>query len=225
MAGIPIEPEGPPRAEVFAERAAELTPEDASDAVRARIAEVAAHARRRAERQWNKQQSEASVAALEWAQKNAGVSLLKMPSEIRDWLALDQWIGLETLYIEGRLRTDHNLFERLDRLMIYQPGAFAGTNLGRHRLSLDDDDHARFAGAQKAIAEGTPDPAFVRYRRARLDADRTMEAKGIDTDGPVAVTVRADIRDGLHSFEAIEGHPPNGEDIAATAAALAGAGT
>ncbi|TAJ38430.1 MAG: hypothetical protein EPO55_15675 [Reyranella sp.] len=55
MAGIPIEPAGPPGAEVFAERAAELTPDDASDEVRAGIGQVAAFAQRRAERQWQKQ--------------------------------------------------------------------------------------------------------------------------------------------------------------------------
>ncbi|MDP1961687.1 MAG: hypothetical protein Q8K93_05740 [Reyranella sp.] len=218
MAGIPIDPAGLPGAEVFAERAAELTPDDASDEVRARIAEVATFAQRRAERKWQKKQAEAGVAALEWARKNAGTSLLKMPADIRDWLAPDQWTGLETLYINGRLRTDRDLFERLDRQMIYQPGAFVGIDLDRHRLSLDGEDQARFADAQKAIAEGTTDPAFVRYRRARLDADRTLEGKGIDTDGPEAVAVRVDIRDGLHSFEALEGRPPNGEDIAAIVA-------
>jgi hypothetical protein len=63
MAGIPIEPAGPPGADVFQERAAELTPEDASEEVQARIAEVATFAQRRAERRWNKQQAEAGVAA------------------------------------------------------------------------------------------------------------------------------------------------------------------
>jgi len=141
-----------------------------------------------------------------------------MPSDIRDWLAPDQWRGIEAFYIEGRLRTDRDLFERLDRQMIYQPDAFAGVDLDRHRLLLDDEDRAHFAAAQKVIADGTQDPAFIRYRRARLDADRTLEAKGIDTDDSVAATVRKDIRDGLHSFEAIEGQPPNGEDIAAIVA-------
>jgi hypothetical protein len=218
MAGIPIKPAGPPSAEVFAERAAELTPDDASDAVRAGIAEVAAHAQRRAERQWHKQQSEAGVAALDWIGKNPGRSFLAIPPEIRDWLAPDQWRGLEALLVDGRLRTDGDLFERLDWQMIYQPDTFAAVDLDRHRLSLDDANHAYFAGVQRAIAEGTSDPPFVRYRHARFAADRALETKGIDTESPVAVTVRAHIRDGLHSFEAIEGHPPNGEDIAAIVA-------
>lgn len=50
-------------------------------------------------------------------------------------------------------------------------------------------------------------------RRARLDADRTLEAKGIDTDGPDARVVRANVRNRLGNFDAIEGRPPNGQDI------------
>lgn len=213
MAGIPIEPEGPPGAEVFEERAAELTPEDASDEVRAGIAQVAAFAQRRAERQWQKQQSDAGVTALEWAWENAGASLLKMPADIRDWLAPDQWRGLEAFYIDGRLRTDRDLFERLDRQMIYQPDSFAGVDLARHRLSLDDEDHARFVAAQKIIVGGRLDPGHVRYDWLRRGIDRTLDARGIDADGPEAVEARASARDRLDSFEAIEGRAPNREDI------------
>ncbi|MDP2378186.1 hypothetical protein [Reyranella sp.] len=213
MAGIAIEPAGPPGAEIFEERAAELTPEDVSDEVRAGIAQVAAFAQRRAERQWQRQQAAAGVAALDWFGKNPGRSLLAIPPDIRDWLGPDQRSGLETLFIEGRLRTDVDLFERLDRQMVYEPSAFAGIDLDRHRLSLDDEDHARVDGAQKAIAKRASDLAFIRYRRARLDADRAMEAKGIDTDGPEARLVRVNMREQLSGFEAIEGRPPNGQDI------------
>jgi hypothetical protein len=108
MAGIPIEPAGPPGAEVFAERAAALTPEDASDEMRARIGQVAAFAQRRAERQWQKQQAEVGIAALDWIGKNPDGSFLAMPTDIRDWLAPDQWRGLETFCIEGRLTTDRD---------------------------------------------------------------------------------------------------------------------
>jgi hypothetical protein len=213
MAGIPIEPAGPPGADVFQERAAELTPEDASAEVRAGIAQVATFAQHRAERRWNKQQAEAGVTALDWLGKNPSRSFLAIPPDIRDWLAPDQWHGLEALFIEGRLRTDGDLFERLDRLLVYEPGTFAALDLDRHRLSLDDGDHARFADAQKAIAEGTMDPALVRYRRARLDADRTMEAKGIDTDGPESRLVRANVRDQLQAFSFLEGREPGISDI------------
>ncbi|MDP1841257.1 MAG: hypothetical protein Q8N31_10740 [Reyranella sp.] len=215
LEGIPIEPAGPPDLTVFEDRAAELTPEDASDEVRAGIAQVADHAHRHAERQWNRQQAEAGVAAFDWVGKNPGRSVLAIPPEIRDWLAPDQWQGLEALLIEGRLRTDSDLFERLDWQMIYAPDAFAGADLDRRRLSLDDEDHARFAAAQKAIGEGRIEPDLARYDRMRRGIDRALEALNIDAHGPVAAKVRAHARDRLDGFEQIEGRPPNGADIAA----------
>ena len=213
MEGIPIEPAGPPDAEAFAERAAELTPEDASEEVRGRIGQVAAFAQHRAERQWNKQQAEAGVAAFDWLGKNPGGSFLAIPPEIRDWLAPDQWRGIETFAIEGYLKTDGDLFERLDRLLVYEPDSFAAVDLDRHRLSLDDEDHDRFTAVQKAMAEGRIDPDLARYDRMRRGIDRAVKALGIDADGPAAVKVRADARDRLKSFEVIEGRPPNGRDI------------
>ncbi|MDP1966524.1 MAG: hypothetical protein Q8K93_30505 [Reyranella sp.] len=213
MAGIPLEPVGPPGAEIFAERAAELTPDDASDEVRAGIAQVAAFAQRRAERQWQRQQAEAGVAALDWLGKNPGRSLLAIPPDLRDWLAPDQWHGLEALFIEGRLRTDGDLFERLDQLLVYEPDSFAALDLDRHRLSLDDEDHARFAGTQKAIAEGRVDPGHVRYDWLRRGIDRALEAQGIDTDSSEAVKVRADARDRLQAFSSVEGREPGINDI------------
>ncbi len=213
MAGIPIDPAGPPEAEVFAERAAALTPENASDEVRAGIGQVAAFAQRRTERQWQKQQTEAGIAALDWIGKNPGESVLAMPSDIRDWLAPDQWRGLEALQTEGRLTTDGNVFERLDQQMVYEPDRFATVDLDRRRLSLDDKDHERFASVQKTISDGASDSALVRYRRARLDADRAMEAKGIDASGPGARAIRANVRNRLGSFETIEGRAPVGTDI------------
>ncbi|MDP2378498.1 hypothetical protein, partial [Reyranella sp.] len=213
MLGIPIEPAGPPGADVFESRAAELTPEDANDEVRAGIAQVAAFAQRRAERQWQKNQTEAGVAALDWFGKNPGRSFLAIPPDIRDWLAPDQWHGLETLFIEGRLKTDDDLFERLDRLLVYEPDSFAALDLDRHRLSLDDDDHARFVGGQKVIVEGRLDPNHVRYDWLRRGVDRVLKTQGVDTDSPEAAKVRAGARDRLKSFEAIEGGPPTGRDI------------
>ena len=208
LAGIPIEPAGPPGAEVFAERAAELTPEDANDEVCARIGQVANFAQRRAERQWEKQQSEAGVAALDWIGKNPEASVVTLPPDIRDWLAPDQWRGLEALQVEGRLKTNGDLFERLDRQMVYEPDRFAALDLDRYRLSLDHEDRARFASAQKAIADGRLDPRYVRYDWLRRGIDRTLKTQGIDSDGPDAVQVRADARDRLKSFETIEGRVP-----------------
>ncbi|MSP75777.1 MAG: hypothetical protein EXR12_06545 [Rhodospirillaceae bacterium] len=213
MAGIPIEPAGPPGLDIFEQRAAELTPEGVSDNMRARIADVAAFAQRRAERQWNKQQAGAGIAAFDWIGKNPDASLVTLPSEIRDWLVPDQWRGIETLAVEGRLKTDGDLFERLDRLLVYEPDSFAAVDLDRHRLSLDDEDQARFAAAQKAIAEGWIDPDLARYDRMRRGIDRAVKALGIDAEGPEAADARADARDRLDGFETSEGRAPNGEDI------------
>ena len=213
MEGIPIEPAGPPGAEVFESRAVELTPDDATDEMRARIAQVAAHAHRHAERRWSRRQAEAGVAALDWVGKNPGRSFLASPPEIRDWLAPDQWRGLEALLIEGRPRTDRDLFERLDRQMVYEPARFAALDLDRYRLSLDDEDHARFVGGQKAIVEGRVDPGHVRHDWLRRGIDRALKVLGIDTEGPEAADARADARDQLDGFEAIEGRAPNGQDI------------
>ncbi len=213
MAGIQLEPAGPPGVDVFESRATELTPHDATDEVRAHIAKVAEHAHRHAERQWQKQQAEAGVAALDWIGKNPDRSFLAIPPEIRDWLAPDQWHGLETLQIEGRLTTDGDLFELLDRQMIYEPDTFATADLDRYRLSLNDEDRARFAGVQKAIVAGRIEPDLVRYDRMRRDIDRALKVLDIDADGPAAAKVRADARDRLKGFEVIEGHAPNGKDI------------
>jgi hypothetical protein len=136
-----------------------------------------------------------------------------MPPEIRDWLAPDQWRGLEILAIEGRLKTDGDLFEQFDRQMVYQPEAFAVVDLDRYRLSLDDEDHARFVGGQKAIVEGRLEPSHVRYDWLRRGIDRTLKTSGIDTDGPVAAKVRAEARNELDSFEPIEGRAPVGADL------------
>ncbi len=67
-------------------------------------------------------------------------------------------------------------------------------DLDRHRLSLDDADHARFAAAQKAIAEGVTDPAFARYSLARLDIDRALEEVGLGSGSPGSGDIHADMR-------------------------------
>gem|GEM_PF-1095278 len=213
LATLPLDPTAPPALDAFAARTEALTPEDATDEVRARLGELASYAQRRAERQWHRRQAEAGIAALEWLQRKPTGSWLGLPPEVRDWLVPDQVRGLETLLIDGRLRTDSALFERLDRQMVYEPDGFAARDLDRHRLSLDDEDHARFAGAQKAIAEDRIDPAQARWVHTRIGVDRALKAKGIDLDGPAAVKARAGARDQLAAFEAIEGRPPVGADL------------
>ena len=213
LQALPLDPAAPPALDPFSARIAELTPEDATDGVRGRLGELASHAQRRAERLWNRRQAEAGVAALDWLKQNPDASPLFLPSETREWLASDQFDGLKTLEQRGRLFTDPDLYWRLDRLSIYEPAAFATLDLDRHRLSLDDKDHEHFAGRQKAIADGTTDPAFARYDWVHRGIDHALGAAGIDTDSPAAAKARVDARDHLASFEAIEGRPPLGADL------------
>ena len=213
MAGIPLDPAGPPGPEVFWERAAELTPEDASDDMRARIAEVAAFAQRRAERQWRKQQSAASVAALDWLEKHPDTSLAALPWEVRDWLAPDQWDALNRAAIAGRVETDPEVYDLVDRWAVYRPHELAEVDLDRYRLLLDDRDYGRLGAAQQARAEGRTDVAQLRWAHTRVGVDRALDAIGVDTDSPEAITARAEARDWLDSFEAIEGRAPVGSDL------------
>ena len=213
LKALPLDPAAPPPLDAFSARIAELTPEDATDGVRGRLNELASHAQRRAERQWNRRQAEAGIAALDWLRQNPEASSLFLPSETREWLANDQRDGLRTLEQQGRLLTDPELYERLDRQIVYEPEAFAALDLDRHRLALDDGDFERFIAAQKAIAEGADDPAFARHLWARLGVDRALDRDGIDTASGEAIDILAAVRQRLDSFDAIEGRPPNSGDI------------
>ena len=213
LSALPLDPTAPPTLDAFTAHAVELTPGDATDGMRARLGEVAAHAQRRAERQWHRRQAEAGIAALDWLNENPDLSSLFLPEKVRAWLASDQFDGLKTMEQRGRLFTDPDLYWRLDRLSVYEPEAFAALDLDRHRLSLDDKDHEHFAGRQKVIADGTPDPAFARYDWVYRSIDHTLGAAGIDIDSPAAAKARADARDHIASFEAIEGRPPLGADL------------
>lgn len=213
LSALPLAPAAPPALEAISEHIAGLTPGDATEHVRGRIGELAVHAQRRAERQWHRQQAEAGVAALDWLKQNPDASSLFLPEEVREWLAADQLDGLMTLEQRGRLVTDPDLFERLDWQSVYEPEAFAALDLDRHRLSLDDRDHARFAATQKAMAKNTTDPVIARQRLARIGVDRALASQGIDTESTEAADIRADMRDRLDDFEIVEGRPPNGQDI------------
>lgn len=213
LAGLPLDPAAPPAMEAFVARAAELSSADAAAPVRARLGDLAAHAQRRAERQWHRRQAEAGISALQWLRENPDQSRLQLSPNVRDWLASDQIDALRARERTGHFVTDSDLFEQLDRQMVYEPDIFAVLNLDRHRLSLDDRDHARFAAAQKAIAESASDHALARYRLARLSVDRALEQSGIDSSSSEAAEIRSGIRDRLESFEAVEGRPPRGADI------------
>jgi len=213
LAGIPIEPAGPPGPEIFESRAAELTPDDATDEMRAGIAKVAEHAHRHAERQWNRQQAEAGVAAFDWVagRTPAGRSWRSRRRSATGWHPTS---GGASMFSSSRAASGPTAtFERLDWQMIYQPGAFASADLDRYKLSLDDEDHARFAGAQKAIIEGRIEPALVRYDRLRRGIDRALQVQGVEADGAEASEARVDARNRLDGFEVIEGRAPKGVDI------------
>ena len=216
LLALPLDPATPPALDAFNARIAELTPEDATDGVRGRLGELASHAHRRAGLQWNRRQAEAGVAALDWLNENPGLSSLFLPEKVRAWLASDQFDGLKTMEQRGRLVTDPDLFERLDRQMVYEPEVFATLDLNRHRLSLGDADYERFAAVKKVIAEGAPDPAFARHRQARIGVDRALQERGIDVESFDAADIRAEMRDLLDGFETVEGRPAAGADIDST---------
>ena len=216
LSALPLDPAAPPALDAFSARIAELTPEDTTEGVRARLGELASHAQRRAERQWQKRKAEAGIAALDWLKQNPNASSLFLPDEVRAWLAPDQLDGLGILEEKGGLVTDPDLFERLDRQMVYEPEVFAALDLNRHRLSLGDADHERIVAPQKAIVEGATDPAFARYRLARLGVDRSLEHGGIDSSRLEPAEFRARMGDRLDNFEVMESQPPNGPDIDST---------
>ena len=212
LATLPLDPTAPPALDVFTTRTTELTPEDATDEVRGRLGELALHAQRRAERQWHRRQAEAGIAALDWLKQNPDASSLFLPDEVHEWLAPDQLDGLRTMERRGRFLTDPDLFWRLERLSVYEPEAFAALDLDRHRLSLDDADHARLVGWQKAIAEDAADPAFARHLWARIGLDRALQERGISTESPDAADIRIEMSDLLDNSEAVEGRSATGDD-------------
>jgi hypothetical protein len=150
---------------------------------------------------------------LDWLNRNPEASLLRLPWEVRDWLAPDQWDGLVDAATNGWVRTDPDTYERLDRHAVYRPQEFAGVDLGRYRLLLDDGDYGRLVAVQQTRAEGRTDLAQIRWSHTRVGIDRALDAKGIDTTGTEAIAVRAEGRDRLDGFEAVEGRPPVGADL------------
>jgi hypothetical protein len=213
LAAIPLDPRAPPTAEAFTDLAAALAGDEASDAMKARLSQVAAFALRRAERQWQKKQGEAAVAAHRWLGENPDTPTELMPGGVREWLSPEQQRGLRTAVEAGRVQTDGDLFDRLDRLAVYKPGEFAGLDLSLHRLRLDDDDFEFFARIGTSIAEGVPDATFVRHRRLHIAADTALSSAGIDVDGTQANGIRSALRDELRDFEVLEGRTPSGHDI------------
>lgn len=176
MAAMELDPAAPPVAAAFENRAAELMPGDAPTELRERLVQVVAHAQRRATRQWDKKQGQAGVAALAWLQQNPDVPPTALPQDVRAWLAPDQQLGLAIAAEAGHVITDPELYDRLDRLAVHDPKAFAEIDLDRHALSLDQQDFRRLSEIRKAVIEGRPDPDHLRWAQARLGVERALGA-------------------------------------------------
>lgn len=174
LAAIELDPAAPPSADAFESRAAELMPDDAPAKLRERLVQVVAHAQRRATRQWDKKQGQAGVAALAWLQQNPEVPPTALPQDVHAWLAPDQQLGLAIAAEAGHVVTDPELQERLDRLAVHDPKAFAETDLGRYALSLDEHDYRRLSEIRKAVIEGRSDPDHLRWAQARLGVERAL---------------------------------------------------
>lgn len=176
LAAMKLDPAAPPSPDAFENRAAELMPDDAPVELRERLVQVVAHAQRRAMRQWDKKQGQAGVAALAWLRQNPDVPPTALPRDVHAWLAPDQQLDLAIAAEAGRVVTDPELHERLDRLAVHDPRAFAETDLDRHALSLDEHDYRRLSEIRKAVIEGRSDPDHLRWAQARIGVERALEA-------------------------------------------------
>ena len=169
---VPDDPMRRPDLDDYRARAAELTPPDASPEVHALVNRMVQVEHAYADQAWQAARGRAAIAAVDWLSKNPVTRLLAMPAELRDGLSPEQTERLDQSAINGgRVVTDHDLYELLDRQAIYEPKVFAGLDLSQHRLSLDDRDYQRFVGFQKGLADGRPDVAFQRYDLGRSALD------------------------------------------------------
>ncbi len=207
LATIPLDPASLPNAEAHRARAEELTPDDATPELRARIALLADTAQRHAAKYWQHDRNQAGIAAIGWIVANPGAPLATMERKISDQLSPEQRTRLQEIETTGRLDTDPEVYARLDRMAVYDPKAFAATDLSQYRLALDGKDYARFSEFQKGGA------AFARYDRGRTVLDADLVKEGIDVDGPEARALRGEFDKTLRVFEAIEGRSPTMANI------------
>jgi hypothetical protein len=211
---VPDDPTRQPDLDDYQARAAELTPPDASPEVRGQVNRMVQVEHAYADQAWQAARGRAAIAAVDWLGKNPATRLLAMPAELRDRLSPEQTERLDQAAINGgRVVTDHDLYELLDRQAIYEPKVFAGLDLSQHRLSLDDQDYQRFVGFQKGLADGRPDVAFQRYDLGRSALDEGFEKANFDPGGPEARAGRTVLGKTLGAFEAIQGRPATLEDI------------
>jgi soluble lytic murein transglycosylase-like protein len=211
---VPDDPTRRPDLDDYQARAAELTPPDASPEVRGQVNRMVQVEHAYADQAWQAARGRAAMAAVDWLGKNPATRLLAMPAELRDGLSPEQTERLDQSAINGgRVVTDHDLYELLDRQAIYEPKVFAGLDLSQHRLSLDDRDYQRFVAFQKGLADGRPDVAFQRYDLGRSALDEGFEKANFDPGGPEARAGRTVLGKILGAFEAIQGRPATLEDI------------
>ena len=207
LAAIPLDPATPPQPETYRARAEELTPDDAAPELRARIAQLADTAQRHATKYWQHDRNQAGLAAIDWMVSNPGAPVVTMDRKIATQLSPDQRARLQEIETTGRLDSDPAVYDKLDRLAVYDPKTFAATDLSQYRLDLDGKDYARFTAFQKG------DIAFARYDRGRTVLDAGLIKAQLDPDGPEARAARGELDKTLRSFETIEGRPPTMADI------------
>ncbi len=207
LAALPLDPAAPPNPEAYRARAEELTPDDASPELRARIALLADAAQRHATKYWQHDRNQAGLAAVDWIVANPGTPVVAMDRKIAGQLSPEQRVRLQEIETTGRLDTDPDVYDRLDRLAVYDPKTFAATDLSQYRLALDGKDYARFTGFQKG------DATFARYDRGRTVLDAGLIKAGLDPADPVAHNARGELDKTLRTFETFEGRLPTMRDI------------
>ena len=216
LAAMPLDSVTPPTAEAYRARAEELTPEDATPELRARIAQLADTAQRHATKYWQHDRNQAGLAAIDWMVAHPGAPVVTMDRKVAAQLSPEQLARLLEIETAGRLDTDPEVYDRLDRLAVYGPKVFAVTDLSQYHFALDGKDYARFLDFQKG------DAAFARYDRGRTVLDAGLLKARLDPDGPEARSARGELDKTLRSFEAIEGRRPTMADIDRAADGIVG---
>ncbi len=207
LAAIPLDPAAPPNPEAYRARAEELTPDDAPPELRARIALLADTAQRHATKYWQHDRNQAGLAAIDWIVSNPGTPMVTMDRKIAGELSPEQRLRLQEIETTGHLNTDPDVYDKLDRMAVYDPKTFATSDLSQYRLVLDGKDYVRFTGFQNG------DAAFARDDRGRTVLDAGLITAGFDPDDTEARKARGELDKTLGSFESIEGRPPVMADI------------
>ena len=207
LSALPLDPATPPQPETYRARAEELTPDDAAPELRTRIALLADTAQRHATKYWQHDRNQAGLAAFDWILANPGAPVVTMDRKIASQLSPGQRARLQEIETAGRLDTDPEVYDRLDRMAVYDPKTFAATDLSQYRLALDGQDYRRFTAFQKGEA------IFARYDRGRTVLDAGLVKANLDPDDTEARAARGELDKSLRSFETVEGRSATMADI------------